>query len=631
MDGKDSWTRWLPSRRTSLLVLEHLIVFSCALALIHRASGQSPVLLYDTSLEEAFVQSCRQLGLCPLFGSPTNLSGFWQGGAWIYLRTFLDWLGLGPQGVHVLVQALDAAAITLIALCGSMLRGRSTGWAAALVAAGILLSSDIMIGGLHNSRFIFFPASLCTTLLVASSRTRSVLPLVLAAVTAAVVSNVHAACLPLVLSVALVASLRSRRRVLAAAAWGAGTLSVMFLLSPGMWSHQLASLFRPGGVLLQPSLGSMSGPGVFEIAAVLAAAVLVVAWTRGPVSGSRLPLLKTLLAVLLPGLVIYASAEMLVQVTRAERYSVYLVPAFSLALVAACAWLLERIAPLAGRIRTTGWMRQAISFLALAAALAWIVFHAQPKSGHDLRFRDMWEIKQYLHALGWSLEDQYRHVKSPRQHALVSSLMVYSPFESSGPDVGDEGRNVYVFKAAESRMPAALPDHWTASPRAEGMVMVTVLSPTWMDWSSFQVCREQEGGTHCRDSGLHLARRGYMDVMGPMPGLRGEGRARGASVQVRFSVRIPPGAREHVILFPEILYACRGRVASVPAGSTIADGGRQAHLVTGSDPVDGTLVLEWRPGSTDCPEYTFQGMVPFFIEAEPETAALMQSLLEGGL
>ena len=180
-------------------------------------------------------------------------------------------------------------------------------------------------------------------------------------------------------------------------------------------------------------------------------------------------------------------------------------------------------------------------------------------------------------------------------------------------------------------MPATLPDHWRVSPRADGMVMVTVLSPTWMDWSSFTVCWQREGGTRCTDSGLRLARRGYLQVMGVVPGLRGDGSARAMSAQVRFTVQIPPGAREHLILFPEIAHSCRGRVASVPdGGCTIADGGRDAHLVSDDVPVNGALVLEWTPGSPDCPEYTFRGSIPFFIEAEPETAALMQALIAEG-
>jgi hypothetical protein len=132
----------------------------------------------------------------------------------------------------------------------------------------------------------------------------------------------------------------------------------------------------------------------------------------------------------------------------------------------------------------------------------------------------------------------------------------------------------------------------------------------------------------CTDSGLHLARRGYLEVIGTVPGLRIEDAARDAGVRVRFPVRIPAGAAGHEIVLPEIALACQGRVVSVPAGSTIEKGGRRAFLAADGIQVDGTLVLEWSPGSPGCPELPATGSLPFFIEAEPGTASLMQELIE---
>jgi hypothetical protein len=122
----------------------------------------------------------------------------------------------------------------------------------------------------------------------------------------------------------------------------------------------------------------------------------------------------------------------------------------------------------------------------------------------------------------------------------------------------------------------------------------------------------------------------YLQLMRIVPGLGLSGRALNTRVQIRFPVRIPPGSAEHAVIMPDVEFGCRGQVFSVPEGSRIMPGAKKALLTSGDEPVSGTVVLQWTPGSAECPARSYRAFPPFFIEAEPETAERIDRLLSGG-
>jgi hypothetical protein len=631
--------KWFLQRRSSLSIVEFLLICAGAFLVVYRASGRSPIVLYDTSAEESFVQWCLQKHLCPLYGGPTNLAGFWQGGAWIYLRTFFSWLGLAPGAVHLLVQVLDALAVGLIAVCGTMLHSRLAGIIAAAIAVWLLPQSEIIIG-LHNSRFMFFPAGLCTLLCLASLRTRKPLPLYLAAVTAAVVANVHAACLPLIISVALVGALRSGKRVAAFLYWGGVAAVLTVLLSPGVWSYHLVSLFRPGASIVQPSASFDLSLSTAEIIGILAILALTARCVLQPLPSSEILSSRALLAVLVPGLLLLLLSGAFVGVERTSTYAIFLIPAFSLATASAGLWLLEYLKPLAGKLRrldrpigVASAAIQTIAPCALGGALIWTAVWGDFPQEPKLLFEDLGELKEQLHSAGWGPDNQYRHVKNPLDQELLSALLVYLPMQSSPVSEEDAGQNLYVFKASRARLPAALPGNWSVSARDDGSALVVVRSPTWLDWKNFSACTGKGGSAEmeCVDSGLRYAPTDYLQIMPPVPGLAHPSQVLRRRVQIRFPVRIPPVSGYHAIIMPALEFRCRGRIVSVPEGnSKVLPGGREALLASSEEPVAGTLVIEWIPGGQDCPEIGYGAFPPFFIEAEPRTADQIDRLLTGG-
>lgn len=625
--------KWLLKQRTSFSLVEFLLICAGAFLVIYRASGHSPVVLYDTAAEESFVQWCLQKDLCPLYGGPTNLAGFWQGGAWIYLRTFFSWLGLTPGGVHLLVQVLDALAVGLVAVCGALLHSRLAGIIAAAVAVWMLPQSGFIIG-LHNSRFMFFPAAVCTLLCLVAARSRKTLPMCLAAAAAAVVSNAHAACLPLVFSVALVGALRPDRRLAAFLLWGGVAALATFLISPGVWSYHLVSMFSPGTSVIQPAASFGLSVSFTEIIALMAALALAARSVLQPLPSTAVSCTRALLAVLLPGLLLLVLSGALVGIERNVTYFIFLIPAFSLALATAGLWLFERLKPLAGQpAETVAAAAQTIAPYALGLALiaggVWGDHSTEPR----LLFEDLEELQQQLDSMNWDLDNQYRHVKHPLDVELLATLLAYAPMKSSPPDEEDARENLYVIKASTDRLPTDPSAGWRVSERSDGSALVTVRSPTWLDWKNFSACTaaQRPGEFDCVDSGLRYRPPDYLQLAHSVPGLPHSSQTLHQPVRIRFPVRIPAGAGRHALIMPELEFRCRGRVVAVPeGGSQIRPGGRSALLASGEEPVEGTLVIEWIPGSGDCPEIGYGAFPPFFIEARPETAGQIERLLTGG-
>jgi len=318
----------------------------------------------------------------------------------------------------------------------------------------------------------------------------------------------------------------------------------------------------------------------------------------------------------------------------------FLIPALALAIVTACAYLSEYLKVRLGNVsylkkkaQAAFSVMRATASYSFGALLILIAFAGDFLKEPGILYEDVWEVKDYLHSIGWNLDNQYRHVKSPQQLALVSTLAVHSPIDSSTSDQDDAGEDVYVFRTRAGALPSSLPGGWRVFPRGDGSALVVVRSQTWLNWTGFSLCRKDSDAAEfsCVDSGLHYSPPEYLMVVPPIPGLLHPSELAHQRVQIRFHLRIPPNAGEHVILMPVVKSGCRGRIEAVPDGnSRISTDGRKAALVSGEEPVDGTLVLEWIPGSRECPEESFGGLPPFFIEAETDTAYLMEKLLAGG-
>src|SRR5437867_2065664 len=100
-------------RRSLLNATTLAALFIGALAADLQLAGTSPIAWLDTFRDENEVRQCLVSNSCTLVGMSTSIPGLVAGVAWLELRTLLEWLGVGLDGAHLLMQFLNALAVVL--------------------------------------------------------------------------------------------------------------------------------------------------------------------------------------------------------------------------------------------------------------------------------------------------------------------------------------------------------------------------------------------------------------------------------------------------------------------------------------------------------------------------------------
>ncbi len=206
-------------------------VFAVALLAARRMAGASPLLWIDTINDERDVRACLLRDACNVVGQGASIPGLYVGSGWLQLRALLAWLGLSVDGVHGLLQILNATAVLLVARAAWRARGHAAAALSALFCCW-LFGTVTRSGALYNSALLPF---LGAVFLAAGceARERPGYPSVaLMALVAAVMANVHAACATSVASVVAIALLGGARRRWALAASGALIFAVATFVSP---------------------------------------------------------------------------------------------------------------------------------------------------------------------------------------------------------------------------------------------------------------------------------------------------------------------------------------------------------------------------------------------------------------
>src|SRR5262249_15232868 len=142
---------------------------------------------------------------------------------WLLLRTLMSSLGLSLATVHILLQILASIAVVIAAIVAA----RAGGMVAVLIAVPLASTAHISVAGLQlvplfsdgtqhlavfNVRLLAFLGSVLLLTGVAIAERPGPVPVVVAALVAAVISNVHAGCVTAGVSVVWLALLAPRRR-----------------------------------------------------------------------------------------------------------------------------------------------------------------------------------------------------------------------------------------------------------------------------------------------------------------------------------------------------------------------------------------------------------------------------------
>jgi hypothetical protein len=130
----------------------YALVFAAALVGFIRRNDTSPVVHPDAAFELALAQECLDLNACTTLGGPASFGGIYHMVGWLNFMVLAQWLGLGRDGIHLLVQILNASMIVVTMLVADRLGGLP----AATLAPYFAFQSGAAPGALYDSALMAF-------------------------------------------------------------------------------------------------------------------------------------------------------------------------------------------------------------------------------------------------------------------------------------------------------------------------------------------------------------------------------------------------------------------------------------------------------------------------------------------
>jgi len=632
--GQPRGGRWALPGLAALLVLLAGAAFSL------RAGGTEPSITPDTVCEAQVVSRCLQ-GVCHTGGIGSSVPGVLHGSAWNHLHVLATWSGLSEQAFHLGLHLLFGVAVLLVALTGWSTGGALVGALAAVLTALFTGRMNIVLGMLYNHRGVSFAGALTTALLVVTATTGRTLPLVLAAVTAAVGTNMHLLCGTLGVAIGLVGlaapgspAARVRRTAVASLAFAL----TLFGTSPAAWISNVALLLSParlggGGAGAGAGADASTLLGYLVLAGLLVVGVVV--------RRVRVPALVGL-AVIVPKMVFFELARRGGSIGGDDKYLVEAAPAAALVLAGLVGALLDRLGGLVEPLTRRGLA------LPLAGALALGALAVVPVRRSDLGIDglplysvpDALALERHLRVeRGWS---PARTLAGFRASSEVSTASLLEYFAQLAPDPWraaaatptpaiPDGADVLALAVPDERLQPPLPASWRGLRSSEGRTLLLIEGPSWLDWTRLQYCvQTADGPETCVPTGFGREGRVNAEFPSRLEGMPyvDDVRSGKTRVRVRFPVRVPPAPAEHVLLAPHLRWRCGGTFVAVEGGaSRLEADGRRAVLASGGPaPVEGTVTAEWRLGSDACP-WVVNGLVPWLLEVDPDTARRLPDLL----
>jgi hypothetical protein len=158
------------------------------------------------------------------------------------------------------------------------------------------------------------------------------------------------------------------------------------------------------------------------------------------------------------------------------------------------------------------------------------------------------------------------------------------------------------------------------------MAIVLIHLQSRIDWSTFTVCQRSpdDPARRCAKSGFRFAGAGSHIELPGMP--RADQRSRG-TLTLRLRVRPASSNFTDEVFLPRMPYLCGGRIASGSEGALyVAADRRHATLLPGH-PSPSTIELEWDILSPQCDGTAYDGLPPFFVEADTADAQLLEAIL----
>ncbi len=604
-------------------------LFVGALVVSQRYAGSSPIAWFDTFNDEVEVQHCLVDNSCTLTGMATSVPGLVHAVGWLELRTLLAWLGIGLDGVHLMMQVLNALAVVLVFHMATKLGGRLAG----TLAAWLVLSAlplGVRLTALYNSSPLLF---LGTVFLLACTdvvRHPRIVSVALAALVGAVMANVHMGCTFTGLSVVWVALLAPRRRLLLAGFGAALFLLVTFLMAPPGWIHNL----HGSG---QHHVANASGwQGVGFIGWALFA---IGAWIASLASASRewaeyRRQSQAALAVLAPFIAAYVAGPSF-GIEANAKYLAYVKGAWAVASVYPLMFIGGAVLPSVtpgGREALQRCIQPLERILPFAAACLMIVSVTSEAPASDERIPTVDDLAAVARVLrdehGWGSSRVLEGLKAPEDMVVLRGLRQLTVVrDGRGRPADDAGTNAVLMVFGAHELPDPLPSSWVVVRRSVHAATVLIFMQSHLDWSDFEVCRDLPDGEQqpCATSSLQDSdARETLDVRNmPASPMRGRSTLR---LRLRLHAFTPGSVDE--IFMPRMRNVCGGVVASVAGAGARVDGDRRHATLTASASEQVPVVeLEWNIPSPECDGVTYDGRPPFVIEGDTTNVRLLEGIL----
>ncbi len=598
-----------------------LALFVASMALIHAASGPSPILWLDTLNDQRDVMRCLANDACTSLGEETSIRGIHHATGWLDLLSLGAVARLRVDDLHVVLQVLEAGGTVLVASLAARGGGRPAGVLAALAFLSFVPAVEEPLALYDISLLPFLGAALLFVGAEAAERPRPA-SIALFALLASVVANIHAVGIVAGASVVWIALLAPRRRLALACLGGLVFALGTFAIGPGTWISNAAH------VLSMARGGSAHGPMTWNsgalfsrraLFAALAASTAVLARRCGAeVRG----LVHAALAIALPLVVAFLAAASTSTITASDRYLAHAVASGAVLMAMLVALAPAVLAP-QKRVAALGCALSSV----LVVSILFAQRRAKGTSGHDLdiTFAEAGAVPGELSARGWTYARVYRSLRSRQSVAILSSFDLLNPGFPMGPS-GDDPTSVYALKVPANAIPSSLPEGWVVAHRSASTALLLVFARSSLDWDHYQACGSFATDRPCRDSGLSLADDEKRACVYCVPGMPAPNEPARRSLQLRIPVLRQAAGLRSAIFMPRRWDLCGGSIVEVtPSSASIAPDGRRATWVPPADDAS-TVALRWEIGSTDCDLPSYSGMPPFFIEGDPQTVEAIERL-----
>lgn len=607
----------LGSRR--LRVGIYAVVFVAALVGYVQRNGSSPVVHPDTAFELALATECLRDDACTTLGGPASFAGVYHMVGWLNFMVVAEWLGLGRDAIHLLIQVANAFGIVLVMLVADRLGGLG----AAALAPYFAFQSGAAPGALYDSSLMAFFGTVLLVQCVAAATTRPpTMLVVLAALVAAIIAEVHLAGGLALLSVLWVVLLhpagRVRRVVLVAITF----VAAMLVVSPRGIVWDLGQLLSRVGA---GSSGSTTTADPFALRLETArnafcfvlpwiAHVVLRRWFGTPPRG-----LHGALAVAVPLFGAYAAGVLIGALPRTSYHYLEhgwparaVVLAVPLATIAAVAWnaLTTRLGMVAPRRDAVLWIVPLL--LSLYAA----VTQRGPERPQP-RWADVQVLARVLHDdWQWDWPTVNSQVRSPEKQRLLTDLAVTIPkWEHDDRLVARRAPEPIAVIAVETRrVPDPLPHDWILVSRRASYALLVIPTHSALDWDGHMAC--YDGPTNVETCvGPPVDPMVLSNLPVPPTEVRRFVR--------RVAWRGAAGTVERIVL-PELPLSCVGRILQGPPGTEIDSSGRGARIIH-----PGEVTFEWRPNTPGCGTWDFvkQDSPPFMFAGDPGTVDALGRLM----